>query len=100
MSDVVITQQDIYDLLLDVKTTVSTLVTERSQDANRLNDHEERIRDIEAREDLSRRVTELEAFNKALISQVEDIKRRVWAIPGASVVIAGSVLIFTLIRTY
>lgn len=100
MSDVVITQQDIYDLLLDVKTTVSTLVTERSQDANRLNDHEERIRDIEAREDLSRRVTELEAFNKALIGQVEDIKRRVWAIPGASVVIAGSVLIFTLIRTY
>lgn len=91
MSDgpVVITQRDIYEMLLDLKRTFEGMAVLPSQ----VRDHEDRLREIEAREDLTRRVTGLEA-------SVADIQRKVWALPGAATVIAGAALIFTLIRAY
>jgi len=97
---VIVTSGEIYKVLLEVKSTCDTLVQEHKQDTRLLNDHEERIRDIEAREDLSRRVAALETASAQRDVVLEDIKRRVWAIPGASVLISAAVLIFALVRAY
>lgn len=86
---VVITQRDIYDMLVDLKAAVESM----SSLPERVSDHESRIRDIEAREDLTRRVAGMEL-------QLVELQRKVWAIPGASVVIAAAAIILTLVRTY
>lgn len=93
MSDqgVIVTPQAIYELLLEVKETVDTGAVERRADAKRLDDHETRLREIEQREDLARQVAELKA-------DVRSLQRRVWAIPGASVVISGAAVVIVLIR--
>lgn len=102
MSDagVTITSQRMYELLLDVDRKVTGMVAEHRSQATRLNDHEERLRAIEAEEDLSRRIGDLEADIKAMAAQLEEMKRRLWAIPSASVVIAAAAVVLTIVRTY
>lgn len=92
MADVVVTQQDIYDLLLEVKDTVTTVQVEQRVDSTMVRDHETRIREIEARENLTQRVVELSAA-------VERLKVRVYAIPSASVLLAMAALVYTFVRT-
>lgn len=91
MSDgpVVITTRDIYEMLVDVKAVVDAMAPL----PEKVTDHEDRIRDIENREDLSRRVNQLEV-------SIQDLQRRVWALPSISAVIAGAALVLTLVRTY
>lgn len=91
MSDgpVVITTRDIYDMLVNVKAAVDSMAPLPA----RVSDHEERLREIEAREDLTRRVGQME-------SQLGELQRKVWAIPGASAVIAAAALVLTLVRTF
>jgi len=102
MSDagVTITTQQMYALLLEVDRKVTGMVAEHRNQANRLDDHEDRLRAIEAEEDLSRRIGDLEADIKAMAAQLEEVKRRLWAIPGASVLIAAAAIVLTLVRTY
>lgn len=97
---VTITTQQMYELLLEVDRKVTGMVAEHRSQATRLNDHEERLRAIEAEEDLSRRIGDLEADIKAMTAQLEDMKRRLWAIPSASVIIAAAAIILTIVRTY
>lgn len=97
---VTITTQQMYALLLEVDRKVTGMVAEHRSQSSRVSDHEERLRAIEAEEDLSRRIGDLEADIKAMAAQLEEMKRRLWAIPSASVVIAGAAIVLTLIRTY
>lgn len=99
-SGVTITTQQMYALLLEVDRKVTGMVAEHRNQANRLDDHEDRLRAIEAEEDLSRRIGDLEADIKAMAAQLEEVKRRLWAIPGASVLIAAAAIVLTLVRTY
>lgn len=100
MSDVTITTQQMYALLLEVDRKVTGMVAEQRNQATRLDDHEDRLRAIEAEEDLSRRIAELEVDIKGMAAQLEEMKRRLWAIPGASVLIAAGAVVLTLVRTY
>ena len=100
MSDVTITTQQMYALLLEVDRKVTGMVAEQRSQANRLDDHEGRLRAIEAEEDLSRRIADLETDIKGMAAQLEEMKRRLWAIPGASVLIAAGAVVLTLVRTY
>jgi len=78
-----ITLATIYDQLVAMDKRLDPL-------PEKVGDHEKRLRDIEEREDLSRRVASLE-------SSVKGLERRVWAIPGAGTVIAGAAVVITLI---
>ena len=71
---VVVTQAHIYELLLGLDSKVSAIVTKVDGGAETIRDHETRIREIEQREDLSRRVTEIEATMKS-------VQQRLWAFP-------------------
>lgn len=100
MSEITITTQQMYDLLLKVDRTLTQAVTDLRATGTTVADHEARIRAIEAEEDVSRRLTEMEETIKVMSSQIEDLKRRLYAIPGASVLIALAAIGITLVRTY
>jgi polyhydroxyalkanoate synthesis regulator phasin len=100
MPNVEITPQQMYDLLLKVDRTVTQMASAQDSHARTLEDHEDRLRMIEAEEDFGRRFGELEADIKALREQISELQRKVWAIPGAATAIAAGALIFTLVRTY
>lgn len=100
MSEVTITPQQMYDLLLQVDRKVTAMVAEQRVASDKLADHEERLRVLEGEEDFSRRIGDLEADIKAMSQQMEDMKKRLWAIPGASVFIAAAAVIITLVRTF
>jgi septal ring factor EnvC (AmiA/AmiB activator) len=97
---VTITTQQMYELLLQVDRKVTAMGHQHQVQASQLADHEERLRNIEAEEDLSRRIGDLETDIKAMSAQIEDMKKRLWAIPGASAIIAAAAVILTLVRTY
>lgn len=100
MSNVEITPQQMYELLLQVDRKVTAMAEQHKLQASQLADHEDRLRVIEAEEDLSRRIADLEGDIKTMSQQMEDMKKRLWAIPGASAVIAGAAVVLTLVRTY
>jgi len=75
-----------YALLVQMDGKLSTLTSEVSNGALTIHDHETRIREIEQREDLSRRVTEIEATMKA-------IQQRLWAFPSLAGLIAAVALV-------
>ena len=90
---VVVTQARIYELLLGIDSSVKLLTADVVTARATITDHEARLREIEQREDLSRRVAEMERAMKS-------IQQRVWAIPSASVLIAAAALSVTLIRVF
>ena len=83
---VVVTQAHIYELLLGLDSKVNAIVSKVDGGAETIRDHETRIREIEQREDLSRRVTEIEATMKA-------IQQRLWAFPSLAGLIAAVALV-------
>ena len=83
---VVVTQARIYELLLGLDSKVNAIVSKVDDGAETIRDHETRIREIEQREDLSRRVTEIEATMKA-------IQQRLWAFPSLAGLIAAVALV-------
>ena len=100
MSEVVVTTQHMYDLLLEVKEAVTTLAHNDERDRIQLQDHEDRIRLIESEEDQSRRITQMEDDIKAIRDELESMKKKLWAIPSASAVIAGAAVVITLINVF
>lgn len=100
MSNVEITPQQMYELLIQVDRKVTAMGQQHQTQASQISDHEDRLRAIEAEEDLGRRITDLESNIKAMSNQMEDMKKRLWAIPGASAIIAAAAVILTLVRTY
>ena len=83
---VVVTQAHIYELLLGLDSKVNAIVSKVDGAAETIHDHETRIREIEQREDLSRRVAEIEATMKA-------IQQRLWAFPSLAGLIAAVALV-------
>ena len=83
---VVVTQAHIYELLLGLDSKVNAIVSKVGVLTDIIRDHETRIREIEQREDLSRRVTEIEATMKA-------IQQRLWAFPSLAGLIAAVALV-------
>ena len=75
-----------YALLVQMDGKLSTLTNEVSNGALTIRDHETRIREIEQREDLSRRVGEIEVALKA-------IQQRIWAFPSLAGLIAAVALV-------
>ena len=71
---VVVTGGQMYHLLLQIDGKLNTLTGEVAAAAGTIRDHEARIREIEQREDLSRRVSEIEATMKS-------VQQRLWAFP-------------------
>jgi hypothetical protein len=83
---VVVTTATMYGLLLSMDHKLNTLQAEVSGGALTIRDHETRIREIEAREDLTRRVGEIEVNLKA-------IQQRLWAFPSLAGLIAAVALV-------
>ena len=81
MSEIVVTPQQMYELLVKIDRAVTGLSARHDQQRDQIADHESRIRAIEAEEDFSRRFQSLEL-------SVEELKRRVWAFPSFAGVIA------------
>jgi len=100
MSEITITTQQMYDLLLKVDRTLTQAVADLKATGTTVADHEGRLRAIEAEEDVSRRLGEMEDTIKAMSQQIEELKRRAYAVPGASVLIALAAIVLTLVRTY
>lgn len=100
MSEVIVTTQQMYDLLLKVDRTLTQAVTDLKATTATVSDHESRLRSIESEEDVSRRLGEMEKQIEAMSQQIEELKRRAYAVPGASVLIALAAIVLTLIRTY
>ena len=90
---VVVTSGQMYALLLSIDARLTTVISKVDGGADTIRDHEARIREIEQREDLSRRVTEIEGSLKSL-------QQKVWAVPSASVLIAAAALVITFIRLF
>lgn len=97
---VTITTQQMYELLLQVDRKVTSMGAQHTAQARQLSDHEDRLRSIESEGDLTRRIGDLESDIKAMAAQLEEVKKRLWAIPGASVLIAAAAIVLTIVRTY
>jgi len=100
MTNVEITPQQMYDLLLKVDRTVTQVASAQESQAKQLSDHEERLRVIEAEEDMTSKLERLERDMADLLEQVRSLQRKVWAIPSATAIIAAAAVVLTLVRTY
>lgn len=91
---------EMYRLLLSIDHKVTTLTGSAASLQIITTDHEARIRQIEAAADNGLRVTAMEDDIKAIRSELEGMKVKVYSIPGASVVIAAAAVVLTLVRTF
>lgn len=85
---VIVTTTQMYTLLLSMNQTLSEVRLEVSSGAATVRDHETRIREIEQREDLTRRVAEMEAVLAKQSAQIDGLKRLLYAIPSVAVLTA------------
>lgn len=92
--------EEMYRLLIKIDGTVSALAESRSSQGKTLDDHEERLRVIEQAEDQTRRLAALEASDARFRSDLDAIKVRVYAIPGAGLLVALAAVVITLVRTF
>lgn len=90
MPDAVITTQQMFEMLRNIENTLNTMVSSLQKLDERVADHEARLRSIEKREDLSRRVGELE-------DQLDTIQQRVWAFPSLAGVGALIAIVMALV---
>lgn len=85
---VVVTLDQMYGLLLTVDSKVTALVSESAQDSAVLRDHEARLRDMESREDYSRRIGQVETDLSDAKDSIDGLKRLVYALPATAAVTA------------
>lgn len=93
-----ISLEDMYRLLVKVDAMVTTLTATVSNGSAVQQDHEQRIRDLEAARLSEQRVTAMEEDVKAIRADLESMKRKVYAIPSAASAVAVAALVITLIR--
>ena len=91
---------EMYRLLLSIDHKVTTLTGSAASLLSITTDHETRLRGLEQAADNGGRVTAMEDDVKAIRTDLEGLKRKVYAIPGASVLIAAAAVVITLIRNY
>lgn len=99
-AEVAISLEDMYRLLIKIDSGLSNLALTVQNAGVIQKDHEQRIRDLEQQRLSETRVTAMEDDVKAIRAELEAMKSKVYAIPGASVVIAAAALVFTLIRMF
>lgn len=80
---------DIYGMLRKIDGNVVRISAAMENIEERVADHEARLRSVEQREDLGRRVGVLE-------QEIKQLQRVVWAIPSLSTVIAAIAVIITI----
>ncbi len=78
---ITVTLDQMWELLQRIDRTVLQSVLAHDAYTRDLLDHEERLRVLEGHADLTYRVGELESATRDQQQQLEDLKRRVWAIP-------------------
>ena len=100
VADIVITTEQMYNLLLKIDRTVTQLAGQVGTQATTILDHETRIRQIESAADDGIRITAMEDDVKAIRADLEGMKRKVYAIPGASVLIAAAAIVLTLVKNF
>lgn len=93
---VIVTTTQMYALLLDMNKTLGEVRLETSSGAVTIRDHETRIREIEQREDLTRRVAEIEAAMAKQSAQIDGLKRLLYAIPSVAVLTAIVAIVVSL----
>jgi uncharacterized protein Yka (UPF0111/DUF47 family) len=86
-----VTTEEMFQLLRRIDATVTRISTAVDSLDDRVADHEARLRVIEQREDLSRRVGEIE-------SRLSAVQSRVWAFPSLAGVAAVVAVAVALIR--
>lgn len=97
---VTVTTADMYQLLVKMDHTLTRLDSTVTQQGALLVDHENRIRAMEGDGLSERRMVDMEDDVKAIRADLEAMKVRVYAIPGASILIAAAAVVLTLVRTF
>lgn len=95
---VVIGIESMYYLLLKIDGRVAALSSVASAEAATVRDHESRLREIEARDDVTRRLAELVEDHKLTKDAVRALQLRVYAIPSIATLVAIAALALTLIQ--
>lgn len=90
-----VSPEQMYALLLEVRDNVVGIKGQVGVQTTSIADHEARLRAIESEEDSTRRITQMEHDVRAIRSELESIKRKVYAIPSASVVVAFAALVLS-----
>jgi len=88
MSEVVVTTQKMYELLLSIDKRLTEAMTVQAQHTKLLSDHESRLRSVESQEKLDSSLAELTKDVADLTAQMRAMQMRVWSIPSIATVIA------------
>lgn len=99
-AEVAVSLEDMYRLLVAIDSKVTTLSITVQNAGTVQRDHEQRIRDLEAARTSESRIAAMEENVAAIRAEQESMKRRLYAVPSASVVIAAAAVVITLIRTF
>lgn len=92
-----ISLEEMYRLLLSIDAKVTALSTDSHNSVRVLGDHEQRLRELEAAQNAAT-MEQMESNVVRIMDDVESLKKRVYAVPAASAVIAGAALVITLVR--
>lgn len=88
---ITVTTEQMYGLLVKIEQRLISMSASLENLDERVADHEARLRTIESKEDLARRTLVIEG-------KVDELQKRVWAIPSASALIALIALVITLAK--
>lgn len=86
MADVTVTPDAMYALLLELRDDVRELRVTSEREHDDQQDHERRLRELESREDLSRRLDKVEG-------DMRSVQVRIWSFPTLAGLVAVSALL-------
>ena len=95
---VVVTQAAMYALLLKIDSQLAVLASEHAGHTRALDDHEERLRRVEAEGNITRRLDGIVKRLDAQEMDLEAVQRRVWALPGVAAVAAIVAIVVAIVR--
>jgi hypothetical protein len=84
-------ESEIYGMLRKIDANVAHITATMDNIEERVADHEARLRQVEQRENLDRRVANME-------QEMRSLQRIVWAIPSASTIIAAAAIVISLLK--
>ena len=98
MSEVVVTTQKMYDLLISIDTRLTEAMSVQANHTKLLSDHEDRLRSVESQEKLDSSLQEVTKDVADLTTQVRAMQMKVWTIPSLSAVVAVAAVLLTFFR--
>jgi hypothetical protein len=90
-----VTMQDMYALLLRVDATVTKLALTHQAQEIKIVDHETRLRSLES----IRSIDDMDEDIKSMRTEIEGLKRIVWALPSTGLLLSAIAIIITIVRT-